>query len=69
MMICEHSYTIMINEIVKHSTDDFTFFITLLLNEYSELERKLDAKEFKSFKWTVYTSQCDRIIIHFICLR
>ena len=58
----------MINEQVKHSTDDFTFFITLLLNEYSDLERKLDAKEFKSFKWIVYTSESDKILIHFVCL-
>lgn len=67
-MICEHSFTIMVNEQVKHSTDDFTFFICLLFNEYSDLEKKLDAKEFKKFKWTVYSSEDNKILIHFVCL-
>ena len=68
MMITEHSYTIMTNEVVKHSTDDLTFFICLLFNEYSDLEKRMNANEFKKFKWSVYTSSDDKILIHFICL-
>ena len=68
MMICEHFYTIMTNEVVKHSTDDFTFFICLLFNEYSDLEKRLNNNEFKKLKWTVYQSSDYKVIIHFICL-
>lgn len=65
-MIAEHYYTIMVDEQVKMSTDDFTFFICVLFDDYSKLEKKMDVKEIKKFKWTIYRSSDDRILIHFV---
>lgn len=44
MIFQDHDYMILIDGVYSKSTNDMSFYLTMVLNEYESLLRKIDTK-------------------------